>query len=202
MYCDTSPSFIAMSKFYENTDTETAELKLHLGCGTKHIPGFIHVDALAAAHVDHVGPVNKLEFLEDSSVVLIYASHVLEHFGRHEYEGVIKEWFRKLKPGGKLRLAVPNFEACVQWYANRGCSIRDVLGLIVGGQKDQYDYHKMIFDSDLLTRALVAAGFSDVRPWDWRLTEHSNIDDFSQAYLPHLDKERGMLMSLNLEAVK
>lgn len=202
MYRDTSPSFTAMSKVYENTDAETAELKLHLGCGSKYIPGFIHVDALAAEHVDHVGPVNQLGFIKDRSVALIYASHVLEHFGRHEYEGVIEEWYRKLKPGGKLRLAVPNFEACLRWYASRGCSIQDVLGLIVGGQKDQYDHHKMIFDSDLLTRALIAAGFADVRHWDWRLTEHSHIDDFSQAYLPHLDKERGMLMSLNLEAIK
>ena len=45
-------------------------------------------------------------------------------------------------------------------------------------------------------------GFSEVRPWDWRTTEHGALDDYSQAYLPHLDKENGMLVSLNLEAVK
>jgi len=27
------------------------------------------------------------------------------------------------------------------------------------------------------------------------------VDDFSQAYLPHMDKEHGTLVSLNLEGV-
>ena len=37
---------------------------------------------------------------------------------------------------------------------------------------------------------------------DWRDTEHSELDDFSQSYLPHMDKDNGKLMSLNIEAVK
>jgi hypothetical protein len=45
-------------------------------------------------------------------------------------------------------------------------------------------------------------GFKEVYLWDWRETEHSHIDDFSQAYLPHMDKENGVLMSLNIEAKK
>jgi hypothetical protein len=49
---------------------------------------------------------------------------------------------------------------------------------------------------------LLQAGFSEVRRWDWRNTEHSEVDDYSQAHLPHMDKENGRLMSLNLEAIK
>ena len=45
------------------------------------------------------------------------------------------------------------------------------------------------------------AGFARVRRWDWRATEHAGIDDYSQAYLPHMDKENGTLVSLNLEAI-
>jgi predicted Zn-dependent peptidase len=77
-----------------------------------------------------------------------------------------------------------------------------LVGLISGGQRDEYDYHKMIFDEDFLRGILTQIGFSEVRLWDWRTTEHANIDDFSQAYIPHMDKEHGKLMSLNIEAVK
>jgi len=59
-----------------------------------------------------------------------------------------------------------------------------------------------VFDQPFLSSALVDAGFREVRRWDWRCTDHSHIDDYSQAYLPHLDREHGTLMSLNLEAVK
>ena len=41
-----------------------------------------------------------------------------------------------------------------------------------------------------------------MREWDWRKTDHSNIDDYSQAYLPHMNKENGLLVSLNIEAKK
>jgi len=45
-------------------------------------------------------------------------------------------------------------------------------------------------------------GFRHIRRYDWRATDHAWLDDFSQAYLPHLDKERGTLVSLNVEAIK
>ncbi len=176
--------------------------RLHLGCGNKFIPGFFHIDAIDAGHIDQVGPVDRLDQFPDESMEIIYASHVLEHFGRYEYRQVLEAWCSKLKTGGILRLAVPDFEACVKWYLESGRSVEQILGLLIGGQRDQYDYHKMIFDQGSLTRALLDAGFSKVRRWDWRETEHSTVDDYSQAYLPHMDKESGLLMSLNLEAVK
>ena len=177
--------------------------KLHLGCGMKHIPGWFHVDALDFEHIDHRGPVEDLSFIADGSVSLIYAAHVLEHFGRKTYLDVLKEWRRVLEPGGVLRLAVPDFGAAARLYMSgtlpRG--IEDVRGLVSGGQRDKYDFHGMIFDEADLTRALKEAGFSTVRPWDWRTTEHSWLDDYSQAYMPHMDKENGTLVSLNLVGV-
>ena len=178
--------------------------RVHLGCGAKHIPGFYHVDIVDAPHIDYCGHVDDLMMIPDGVVELIYACHVLEHFGRYEVDAVLREWRRVLCDGGVLRLAVPDFAAVVKMYASEG--LRDgmsgLVGLVAGGQRTPYDYHKMIFDEPLLTSLLRRAGFTTVRHWDWRRTEHTHIDDYSQAYLPHLDKERGQLMSLNLEAVK
>lgn len=178
-------------------------MKLHLGCGPRHIPGFVHVDAQPASHVDIVGPVEQLP-MDDNSVSLIYASHVLEHFGRYAYKAALKEWFRVLTPGGILRLSVPDFAACAAIYYENGLAdgLSGLVGLIIGGQRNEHDFHKMIFDEDFLRRNLLETGFCEVRRWDWRKTEHAGVDDFSQAYIPHLDKESGRLMSLNIEAVK
>jgi len=178
-------------------------MKLHLGCGPRSIPGFIHVDIQPAPHVDVVGHVDCLP-MGAESVSLIYASHVLEHFGRRKYREVLVEWFRVLKPGGVLRLAVPDFAACAAVYYERGLEngLSGLIGLIAGGQRNEHDFHKMIFDEDYLRRELIEIGFRDVRRWDWRETEHAGIDDYSQAYIPHMDKSGGRLMSLNLEAVK
>ena len=45
-------------------------------------------------------------------------------------------------------------------------------------------------------------GFKDIKRYDWRETEHAEFDDHSQAYLPHMDKENGTLISLNVECTK
>jgi predicted SAM-dependent methyltransferase len=178
--------------------------KLHLGCGSKFIPGFFHVDAYKHPNVDVQGPVERLDFIPEDSIDLIYAAHVLEHFGRHEVDAVLTEWRRVLKPGGVLRLSVPDYVACAKLLIDgrlaRG--IDEILGLMVGGQRDAHDYHKMIFDEASLEARLKKAGFSAMRRWDWRTTEHVGVDDYSQAYLPHMDKANGTMVSLNVEAIK
>ncbi|MDX2142286.1 MAG: methyltransferase domain-containing protein [Rhodospirillaceae bacterium] len=184
--------------------SDVPSFKLHLGCGKRFIPGFKHVDIAALPHVDYVSDVRKLSFAVDGSVDLIYAAHILEHFGRFEFKNVLAEWHRVLKPGGILRLSVPDFAKCAAVYYENGLAdgLTGLLGLIMGGQRDGFDYHKMIFDEPFLTRALMSLDFKEVRRWDWRTTEHADVDDYSQAYLPHLDKESGRLMSLNIEAIK
>ena len=176
-------------------------MKLHLGCGKKHINGFIHVDLLDYDHIDYQTSIDNLHFAEESTVDLIYACHVLEHTGRYKYKNTLSEWYRVLKPSGVLRLAVPDFSACVNYYSQTGV-LTDILGLLVGGQKDEYDYHNMLFDETLLTQTLKDIGFKKVYRYDWKDTSHKDMDDYSQAYLPHMDKENGLLMSLNIEAIK
>ena len=179
-------------------------VRLHIGCGKRFIPGFLHVDILPAPHIDHIADVRALTFAENESVDLVYACHVLEHFGRKEYRDVLTEWLRVLKPGGVLRISVPDFAACAALYYEQGLvdGLTGLMGLISGGQRDEYDFHKMIFDEPFLTKELKSLGCREVRRWDWRTTEHATVDDFSQAYIPHLAKENGRHMSLNIEGVK
>jgi predicted SAM-dependent methyltransferase len=176
-------------------------MKLHIGSGKKYLEGWVNLDILTENKVDIIDDASKLSKIEDDSCDIIYASHILEHFGRHDYFKVLQVWYSKIKKDGILRIAVPDFESVVGYY-NETKDIKKLIGLVSGGQKNSYDYHFMIFDRELLTDSLLKCGFSEVRNWDWRNTEHSEVDDYSQAYLPHMDKENGRLMSLNIEAIK
>lgn len=176
-------------------------MKLHVGCGDVILPGWINVDLENLPGIDLQDDIRELGKIKDETCDIIYASHVLEHVGRNEFEDVIKTWNKKLKVGGILRIAVPDFEKVIEWYKKKG-NILDVTGLVSGGQKTKYDYHQMIFDKKFLSQVLKKCGFNNIHEWDWRKTEHSKYDDYSQSYLPHMEKESGMLMSLNLEATK
>ena len=63
-------------------------------------------------------------------------------------------------------------------------------------------YHKTVYDYASLKTILYDCGFKSVSKYDWRDTDHAEFDDHSQAYLPHMDKDNGTLISLNVEAVK
>jgi len=176
-------------------------MKLHIGCGNVILPGWINLDIENLPGIYIQDDVRTLNKIADESCDIIYASHVLEHVGRHEFETVLKTWNKKLKMNGILRLAVPDFEKAVLWYMQTK-QILDIVGLVSGGQKTKFDYHQMIFDRKMLTDALKKCGFGNIREWDWRKVDHGRIDDYSQSYFPHMDKEKGTLMSLNLEATK
>lgn len=175
--------------------------KLHLGCGTKKINGFINVDIRPELSPDLLESIDTLTSVENSSAELIYACHVLEHFGRFEYKKVLKRWFEVLSEGGVLRISVPDFEQVVNYY-NKTKDLTKLLGFLYGGQNYNENYHYCTFDFQTLKNTLIEIGFSSVKTYNWRETEHSDVDDFSQAYLPHMDKENGILMSLNIEAIK
>jgi hypothetical protein len=176
-------------------------MKLHLGCGDKYLQGFVNIDIRKTKANDVIDNIFYLSTIEDSSAEVIYASHVLEHVPRNKIKSVLKLWNKKLKKGGTLRISVPSFEKVVQAY-NLGFPMQKLLGFLVGGQKNRYDYHKMVFDFQTLKDHLENSSFANIREYDWRKTEHFCIDDYSQAYLPHMEKESGIMMSLNVEAEK
>jgi predicted SAM-dependent methyltransferase len=184
-------------------------MKLHLGCGNKVIPGYVNIDIQANEGVECFD-ISNLPYVENS-IDEIYSCANIEHFSRHDRQGlkmakwdeVIDHWRKILKPGGILRLSTADFEAVCEVYM-KNKNIQEILGLIVGGQKDPYDYHGMIFDFDFMKLKLEEIGFKDVKRYDWKNTEIAKlgIDDYSQAYLPHMDKKNGKLMMLNVEATK
>ena len=114
---------------------------------------------------------------------------------------VLSEWLRVLKPGGRLRIAVPDFASLCEIY-QREKKLELVVGALFGRQDYLYNIHYNVFDFPTLSRMLEGVGFSDVNRYDWRKTEHADIDDYSQAYIPHMDKEHGIQVSLNIECVK
>ena len=177
------------------------EIKLHLGCGNRYIPCFVHVDLADYPHIDYKSDVSDLSMFEDNSADLIYACHVLEHFKRYEVGRVLKEWHRVLKRGGILRVAVPDFEAIVKVY-EKYRDIELIMGLLYGGQDYEYNFHHVGFDLKYLEKLFKKVGFKNIHRYDWRKTIHKDYDDFSQAYIPHMDKEHGILMSLNVECEK
>jgi len=178
-------------------------MKFNIGCGWRNFgKDWIHIDGGNYDHID-----SKDIFIstyDDNTADLIYASHFIEYFNRDEVVPLLKRWKEVLKPNGVLRLAVPNFEIFAKLYIHGRHSLDSFLGPLYGKMKmsDNIIYHKTVYDFTSLEKLLKIIGMKKIRKYDWRKTEHANFDDHSQAYLPHMDKKNGMLMSLNVECIK
>jgi predicted SAM-dependent methyltransferase len=182
-------------------------IKLNLGCGNRKMHGFINVDARHEVQPDVIYNVAKIhEKFQD--VDLIYASQVLEHFPTKSFpfqpitwEEVLLNWNKTLKDGGILRLSVPDLRAACEYYLHTN-DFESVQAAFYGGQKYDFDFHYHGWTFDTLSKSLESSGFEDIHRYNWRRTEHFYVDDYSQSYLPHMDKKNGKLMSLNVQATK
>jgi predicted SAM-dependent methyltransferase len=142
--------------------------RLNLGSGTVPLAGFVNVDALSdAPGVDVVADISQPLPFDDASVDLIYAVHLLEHFATDEVPGLLADWRRVLRVGGKLLVAVPDLDLIARTLIDREGWFTPPhnpwVGALYGGQKDQYDFHKTGFTAPWMASLLHDAGFGNVR---------------------------------------
>jgi predicted SAM-dependent methyltransferase len=83
-------------------------LKVNIGCGDSPLTGWINVDVYSAPNIFYWDCRRSLPF-EDRSVEMIFAEHVFEHFDHPLETGpFLAECLRCLRPGGILRIVVPD----------------------------------------------------------------------------------------------
>lgn len=91
---------------------------LNLGCGPKYVKSKEWVNADMLPCGEDVLQCNFLDGIPYKSgrFDLVYHSHVLEHFAKADGEKFIAECYRILKPGGIIRIAMPNLEVMAKEY--------------------------------------------------------------------------------------
>jgi SAM-dependent methyltransferase len=180
----------------------TQPVKLHLGCGHIRIPGFLNVDILESSAVDLQDDISRLNKVPNNSVDLIYACHVLEHFSHTEALAVLKRWHEVLKPGGEMRISVPDTDRIVNIYKNNWQHFQmpgnsPWIGLIYGGQGDPYDFHKTGFNFCWMKHLLDGIGFTGVSEYPHEPHFIPGVVDASLAKEPF-----GEFFSLNVVCKK
>lgn len=131
-------------------------MKLNLGSGSLPLDGYANLDCKTG---QSIFPLAN----SDATVDEVRASHVLEHFPHAKVELILREWVRVLKPGGVLKVAVPDFEIIAEQYL-AGASL-PIEGYVMGGQVDANDFHQALFDREHLGDLLRKVGLIGIRRW-------------------------------------
>ena len=89
---------------------------LNLGCGLRYHSKWINIDFVSSGSgVIRHNLLKGIPF-SDSSCEVVYHSHLLEHFTKDDAEGLILECYRVLRPGGVIRVVVPDLEDITKQY--------------------------------------------------------------------------------------
>lgn len=92
------------------------KLLLNLGCGNRFLRDWTNVDFISN-DIDVLAH-NLLQPIpfDDKSFDVVYHSHLLEHFTKSDAESFIEECYRVLRPGGVIRIVVPDLEPIAKNY--------------------------------------------------------------------------------------
>ena len=141
--------------------------RINLGGGDKPLSGFVTIDRKEGHDI-----LTWLESQADNSVAEFYASHVIEHFGHIDCNKVLANMFRVLAPGGRLRVAVPDFDVLCKLHVEGKTNI---LPFVYGGQTNGDDYHKTGFNFNGLRSAMRNLGFVALGRWQSELEDCASM---------------------------
>lgn len=112
---------------------------------------------------DEFMDVSNLDYPENS-VDEILIVQTFEHLSRSEASKALDNWYRILKPGGKLHIDVPDFEETAkQLLARKNEKEKEwYYRLIFGSQKNEYAFHKDGYSFAKLKTMLEGHGFKDI----------------------------------------
>jgi len=99
--------------------------------------------------------------LQDKVADFVYSSHFLEHLDRASARRLIEESFRVLKPGGVIRIAVPDLELAWEMY-RRGEKDRMLYDYFFADDGGGFGQHRYAYDYEMLSRLMSEIGFDKV----------------------------------------
>ena len=107
---------------------------LNLGCGNKFHPAWTNVDVVARGNSVIGHDLRKGISFPDGKFDVVYHSHLLEHFPRAQALPFLRECYRVLKPGGIIRVAVPDLERIARVY------LQAFEEAVQGDEQGQHNY--------------------------------------------------------------
>lgn len=114
--------------------------------------------------------------IQDGVVDYLYTSHFLEHLFRRDAEYLLQECFRVLKPGGVLRISIPDLEYAISLYRKGDKEKMLTSFFFVDDDDSYYARHKYMYDFDMISDVLNGIGFIRVSRCEYKNGNTPDID--------------------------
>lgn len=154
--------------------------KLHLGAGSARLEGWLNTDVEPYRGVVPLDARRPFP-LPDESFDVVFSEHMIEHLDYAYGASMLRESFRVLRPGGRIRVATPDLRRLVEILDDDSEIARRyvdaVLEQLVQDAPARLPVfavnnilfahaHRFLYDEPSLTLSLAQAGFVDIRRFD------------------------------------
>jgi predicted SAM-dependent methyltransferase len=172
---------------------------VNVACGPNALSGFVNLDLFSTAKgVVRFDCRRRLPFA-DGSVEGIRIEHFLEHLEtREELPAFLREAVRTLRPGGVLRIIVPDAGRYLQAYCSGGFDGFHALGVsspfpedlptrmdVINHVFHQWHEHRWGYDFETLSHRLSHAGFCKVEQSGYRQCRDSRLAQDAPNHEPY-----------------
>lgn len=144
----------AYLRYHNSPPGDSDHAMLNLGSGSNRLPGAFNVDMdpRADAYIDVTKPLP----LPNEVFKWIYCEEVIEHVDEERGLALLRECYRVLRVGGRIRLTTPDlFYFCEHTVSS------DPFGLGINGVFYGHG-HRFIYSKPKIESALAAVGFTDI----------------------------------------
>lgn len=211
-------AYFNQQKTFENYIKTHKIRKLSLGCWPYLMEGWLNTDLYG--NEEGAVPLNLLKDfpLKSGTFNYVFSEHVLEHFSLEEGRHILKESFRVLKKGGKIRIATPDLKFLIDMYKQDKTPTQKkylkwsesflnqsfhndtlLINTIVRAWG-----HQFIYDFKTLKIILNQLGFVDVKQYKNGISDDENLKGLESHWksIGKNGKELNDLETVVVEAVK
>jgi SAM-dependent methyltransferase len=144
--------------------------RLHWGCGPITPYGWVNSDIQRGPGVDVVADIRAGLPLAENAFDYIVSIHTLPELAYDEQDHALLELRRVLRPGGVLRLSLPDFDKAVQAYTAKDIDyfmIPDEVAKTLSGkmivQLLWYGRSRCLFTREFVLELLTRCGFQSIQ---------------------------------------
>ncbi|SRR6266568_1540663 len=167
---------------------QKGKIKLNVGCGTDYKKGWINIDNNSDNNIKKLDlnwDMRKPLPFDDNTIDFIFNEHFFEHLTPDEARPIMKDLMRVLRPGGVMRIAMPDLESVVDHYLHvpldQDQVIRDFKLDFIKTRAEWMNVsfrwwgHLWLYDWEELVRRVHEAGYKNVVRQKLRKSVHPEL---------------------------
>jgi len=179
-----------IEKYQKNSKSKL----LNIGCGSNQLSGWLNTDFTPDSDdVIFMDATQKFP-LESNSFDYIFSEHMIEHIPYDKAEEMLKECYRVIKPGGRIRISTPDLNKLTglltdnktkdqinytNWFTDKfipGITDKITSETFVINKMVREWGHQFIYDEKTLSNAMQEVGFENIEK---ESPQHSNDNNLT-----------------------